>query len=128
MNIILFDGECHFCDASVQLIIKRDQNKYFKFAPIQSDIGQKLLNEFHIPKSMDSLIFIEGNKSYIKSTAALKISRRLDGPLKLFYPFLLVPVFLRDALYDIVAKNRYKLVKKSACKIPTKEELERFLQ
>ncbi|QCR33017.1 thiol-disulfide oxidoreductase DCC family protein [Lysinibacillus sp. SGAir0095] len=127
MNIILFDGECHFCDASVQFIIKRDQNKYFKFASIQSEIGQKLLEEFKIPKTIDSMIYIEGDKSYVKSTAALRICKKLDHLWKLFYPFLIIPVFLRDAVYDLIAKNRHKLGKKTECKIPTKEELERFL-
>ncbi|MDN4494553.1 thiol-disulfide oxidoreductase DCC family protein [Ureibacillus aquaedulcis] len=127
MNIILFDGECHFCDASVQFIIKRDRNKYFKFASIQSDIGKKLLKEFQVPETVDSLVFIEGKQCYVKSTAALKVARRLDGPWSLFYPFLFIPSFLRDAIYDIVAKNRYKLGKQNECKIPTKEELERFI-
>lgn len=127
MNIILFDGECHFCDVSVQFIIKWDQKKYYKFASLQSEIGQILIEEFKIPKTIDSLIVIEGNKSFVKSTAALKICRRLDGLWKLFYPLLIVPVFLRDAVYDIVAKNRHKLVKRTECKIPTKEDSERFL-
>ncbi|MFC7684545.1 thiol-disulfide oxidoreductase DCC family protein [Ureibacillus sp. GCM10028918] len=127
MNIILFDGECHFCDASVQFIIKRDRNKYFKFASIQSNIGQKLLKEFQIPKTIDSLVFIEGKKCYVKSTAALKVARRLDGVWSLLYPFLFTPPFLRDAIYDIVAKNRHKLGKQTECRIPTKEELERFI-
>ncbi|MCM3388067.1 DCC1-like thiol-disulfide oxidoreductase family protein [Ureibacillus chungkukjangi] len=127
MNIILFDGDCHFCNTSVQFIIKRDQKKYFKFASLQSEIGQKLLEEFQIPKTTDSLIFIEGNSSYIKSTAALKICRRLDGMWKLLYPFLIIPKFLRNTVYDVVAKNRHKLMKQTECRIPTKEELERFL-
>lgn len=127
MNIVLFDGECHFCDASVQFIIKRDRSGYFKFASIQSDIGQNLLEEFKIPATIDSVVFIEENKSYVKSTAALKISGRLDGMWKLFSVFLIIPKNLRDAIYDIVAKNRHKLVKKNECKIPTKDELERFL-
>lgn len=127
MNIVLFDGECHFCDASVQFIIKRDRRRYFKFASIQSDIGQRLLDEFKIPETIDSVVFIEGNKSYVKSTAALKISGRLDGMWKLFSLFLIIPKNLRDAIYDIVAKNRHKIVKKNECKIPAKDELERFL-
>ena len=128
MNIILFDGECHFCDASVQFIIKRDKAKHFKFASLQSEIGQRLLKEFRIPKNIDSLVFIEGNKCYVKSTAALKISRKLDGLWKLFYPFILVPVFLRNFAYDLIAKNRHKLGKHTQCKIPSKEELERFIR
>ena len=127
MNIILFDGECHFCDASVQFIIKRDQKKLYKFASLQSDIGQKFLDEFQIPKTMDSLILIEGEKAYKKSTAALKIAKNFDGLWKLTYPLIIIPSLIRDAFYDIVAKNRHKLKKNHQCKIPTKEELDRFL-
>lgn len=128
MNIILFDGECHFCDSSVQFIIKRDRRKYFKFASIQSDLGEKLLAEFQIPNTVDSVVFIEGKKCYVKSTAALRICGRLDGMWRLFSPLLVIPTGLRDAVYDIVAKNRHKLVKKqNECKIPTKDQLERFL-
>lgn len=127
MNIILFDGECHFCDASVQFIIKRDKNKYFKFASLQSEIGQRLLKEFQISKTIDSLVLIEGNRCYVKSTAALKISKKLDGMWMLLYPFIFMPSFLRDFVYDCIAKNRHKLGKQTECKIPTKEELERFI-
>ena len=127
MNIILFDGDCHFCNASVQFIIKRDRKKYFKFASLQSEIGKKLLEEFQVPKTTDSLVFIEGNSCFVKSTAALKICRRLDGLWKLFYPFLIIPKFLRNSVYDAVAKKRHKLMNQTECRLPTKEELERFL-
>ncbi|HWK24322.1 MAG TPA: DUF393 domain-containing protein [Ureibacillus sp.] len=127
MKIVLFDGDCHFCDASVQFIIKRDRNKNFKFASIQSEIGQSLIEQFHIPKSLDSVIYIEETKCYVKSTAVLRITKKLDGGWKCFYPLIFIPAFMRNIIYDLVAKNRHKLRKQKVCKIPTKEDLERFL-
>jgi predicted DCC family thiol-disulfide oxidoreductase YuxK len=127
MNIILFDGECNFCDASVQFIIKRDKKKYFKFASIQSATGQKLLERYSIPKTMDSMVFIEENKAFMKSTAALRISRKLDGMWKCFYPFIVIPSLIRDAVYNLIAKNRHKLGKNTKCEIPNKEDLDRFI-
>ena len=70
-RIVLFDGECNFCDHSVQFIIKRDPKGHFKFASIQSDTGKKLLNQFHVPEDINSFILIDKNKCYFKSTAAL---------------------------------------------------------
>ena len=127
MNIILFDGDCHFCNASVQFIIKRDQMKYFKFASLQSEIGRTLLKKFQIPETIDSMVFIEGNNYYVKSTAALKIAKRLDGMWPLLLPFITIPSFLRDLVYDIIAKNRHSLRKHNACKIPDSKDLDRFL-
>ncbi|HWL13308.1 MAG TPA: DCC1-like thiol-disulfide oxidoreductase family protein [Ureibacillus sp.] len=127
MNIILFDGDCHFCNASVQFIIKRDQMKYFKFASLQSEIGRTLLKKFQLPETIDSMVFIEGNSCYVKSTAALKIAKRLDGLWSFLFPFIIIPSFLRDIVYDIIAKNRHRLRKHNACKIPAREDLDRFL-
>ncbi|MEK9198916.1 DUF393 domain-containing protein [Lysinibacillus halotolerans] len=128
MNIILFDGECHFCDATVQFIMKRDHKKHFKFASIQSDIGQTLMEKFHVPKSIDSVIYIEGDNCYFKSTAVLRISRKLDRGWKGFYLFTIIPTPIRDLIYDKIAKNRHKLIKNNQCSIPKKDDLDRFLQ
>lgn len=127
-SIILFDGECNFCDASVQFIIQRDQKKQFKFASLQGKAGQKLINKYNSPKNIDSLILLENNKVYYKSTAALRIAKQLKGMWKLLYIFLLVPPKIRDALYDIIAKNRYKWFgKKDSCMLPSPEMRSRFL-
>ncbi|WP_405098442.1 thiol-disulfide oxidoreductase DCC family protein [Oceanobacillus sp. FSL H7-0719] len=127
-SIILFDGECNFCDASVQFIIQRDQKKQFKFASLQGEAGQKLINKYNSPKNIDSLILLENNKVYYKSTAALRIAKQLKGMWKLLYIFLLVPPKIRDALYDIIAKNRYKWFgKKDSCMLPSPEMRSRFL-
>ncbi len=126
MRIILFDGICNFCDASVQFIMKRD-NGAFKFASLQSDIGQELVTR-HKLQGIDSLVLIEEDKAYTKSTAALRIAKRLKGLWSVLYIGIIIPKPLRDPLYDLFAKNRYRLFgKKEACMLPTKEERARFL-
>ncbi|HEY4551784.1 MAG TPA: thiol-disulfide oxidoreductase DCC family protein [Bacillaceae bacterium] len=127
-RIVFFDGECNFCDKSVQFIIKRDPKGYFKFAPLQSETGQSLLKPCSIPESMDSFILMEDHTCYFKSTAALKICKNLRGLWKLFYILMIIPVPIRDYFYGILAKNRYKWFgKKESCMLPTPEQRERFL-
>ena len=127
--VILFDGICNFCDSSVNFIIKRDNAGYFKFAPLQSEIGQKLLDEYKIDKlGTDSIILIENKTAYTHSTAALRIARKLGGIWSLLYIFIIVPKFIRDFFYRLFAKYRYKMFgKKAECMIPTPEIRERFL-
>ena len=84
-RIVLFDGECNFCDASVQFIIKRDKKAVFQFASLQSEVGQALIEKFAVPTHVDSIVLIEGERYYMKSSAALKIARQLDGLWKLSY-------------------------------------------
>lgn len=128
-RIVLFDGDCNFCDANVQFIIKRDPYEHFQFASIQSDIGQQLLQQYHIPSDVDSLLLIERQRAYIKSSAALRIAKKLDGLWHLAFLFILVPPVIRNALYDIVAKNRYKWFgkKEDTCTLPSPDIRKRFL-
>lgn len=127
-KLILFDGECNFCDHGVQFIIKRDPTGYYKFASLQSNIGMDLLKKYHIPEDMDSFLLIEDNKCYFKSSAALRICKSLTGIWKLFYILILVPKPLRNLLYDVLAKNRYKWFgKKDSCMIPSPEIRNRFI-
>lgn len=127
-HLILFDGECNFCDASVQFIIKRDPKALFKFTSLQSDIGIEMLKQFGVSEKMDSIVLIEGNSHYTESTAALKIARKLTGFWKLCYVFIIVPKPLRDIVYQFIAKNRYKWFgKKQECMLPTAEQRNRFL-
>lgn len=127
MRIILFDGLCNFCDASVQFIMKRD-NGAFRFASLQSEIGQRFVQQFHL-QDVDSVVLIEHNQAYIKSTAALKIAKQLNGLWKLAYSAIVIPVPLRDFLYTSFAKNRYRIFgKKEVCKLPTPEERARFIE
>lgn len=127
-KIVLFDGDCHFCNKNVQFILKRDPHKYFQFASQQSEIGRKLLNEVNAPFNLDSLLFIENNRYYDKSSAALHICRYLRGGWKTFTVLLIVPKPLRDFVYTIVANNRYRWFgKMSHCPLPSPEDRERFL-
>lgn len=128
-RIILFDGDCNFCDANVQFIIKRDPVAHFSFASLQSDIGQKLVKEYRIPTNVDSLVLIDKNKAYIKSTAALHIAKRLDGLWHLLFLFILIPRPIRDSVYEWIARNRYEWFgkKDDACALPTPEIRKRFL-
>ncbi|MCD5324607.1 MULTISPECIES: thiol-disulfide oxidoreductase DCC family protein [Pontibacillus] len=127
-GIVLFDGECNFCDQSVQFIIKRDPEGYFSFASLQSEIGQELLHKHQIPTHTDSFILIEDNQAYTKSSAALNVCKHLKGAWKGLRIFTLVPKFVRDRVYDVIAKNRYKWFgKKDSCMLPSKEIRKRFL-
>ncbi len=128
-NIILFDGVCNFCDSSVNFIIDRDKKNIFKFSALQSEKGQEILEYFKLPKDdFDSFVFIENDKVFKKSSAALKIANKLGGFWKLFYPLIIIPKFIRDFFYSLIANNRYKLFgKKDACRIPTPELKQKFL-
>lgn len=125
--IVLFDGVCNFCDASVQFIIKRDPKAYFQFASIQSEAGQRYVEQYQL-HSINSVIVIENNHAYTKSSAALQIVKRFSGMWKLLIVAKIIPLPIRDKVYDYIAKNRYKWFgKKEVCHLPTQEERERFL-
>ncbi|WP_203247841.1 thiol-disulfide oxidoreductase DCC family protein [Sporosarcina beigongshangi] len=128
-RIVLFDGDCNFCDSSVQFIIKRDPAAHFLFTSLQSDKGVELVKQYNIPADVDSLVLIENGKAFTKSSAALRIAKKLDGLWHLFFLFILVPRKIRDGVYDYVAKNRYKWFgkKEDACMLPPPEIRKRFI-
>lgn len=127
--IILFDGICNFCNGAINFIIKRDKKAQIKFAPLQSEAGQKLLSEYHLPvNNFESFVFIENNKVLTKSTAALTVCKYLKGAWPLCYGLIIIPAFIRNAVYDLIARNRYKWFgSKDACMIPTPDIRARFL-
>ena len=127
--IILFDGVCNFCNGSVNFVIAHDAQNYFKFAPLQSDVAQSLLEKHNIDKAAtDSVILIEDETAFTHSTAALRIARKLDGAWSWFYVFVIIPKFVRDFCYKLFAKYRYKLFgKKDVCMMPTAEIKEKFI-
>ena len=128
-KIVLFDGVCNFCSFWVKFASKRDQHKHLKFASLQSEIGKQLLKQNNIStEELNSVIFIDHNKAYTKSSAALRICRNLDGGWKLLYIMIFIPPFIRDSIYDFVARNRYRWFGKSeSCMMPTEEMKDRFL-
>jgi predicted DCC family thiol-disulfide oxidoreductase YuxK len=129
MNIVLFDGVCNFCNSSVNFIMDRDKKNIFKFAALQSEAGEKLQRKFSLdPKVLSSLILIEDDKYYTKTTAALRVAKKLGFPWNLVYIFIFIPPAIRNIAYNIIAKYRYKWFgKKESCRIPSPEEKERFL-
>ena len=122
-GIVLFDGYCNLCSWSVRFIIKRDKKDYFRFVALQSETGQQILANFKLLESFDkSVILIENGKVHFKSSAVLKISRKLKQPWPLTYAFIIVPKFLRNLVYDFIAKNRFKWFgRKTECYIPDKD-------
>lgn len=127
--VIMFDGVCNLCNASINFVIDRDKNRYFRYAPLQSETGQAFLEKHGRKTSdFDSIILVEGDTYYTKSTAALRIARKLGGGWPLLYGFVIIPPFLRNAVYNLIATNRYAWFgKQDACRMPTPELKSLFL-
>lgn len=127
--VILFDGVCNFCNSSVQFVIKRDSKRYFRYAPLQSEFGQNQLKRYGLPlESFGSFILIEDDKAFTRSTAALRVARKLSGAWPVLYGCIVIPAFLRNMVYEFVAQNRYRWFgKRDACMIPTAEQRALFL-
>lgn len=128
-SVVLFDGVCNFCNGSVQWMIARDKKKRLRFAALQSAAGQKILRRFGLPpEGINSFLFIDNGKLFHRSTAALRVARRLGGVYSFAYLAILVPAALRDAVYNIVATHRYQWFgKRDACIIPTPDVRALFL-
>ncbi len=128
--VILFDGVCNLCNRSVQFVIRHDKEGYYKFASLQSEAGQRLLEQYQLAtNTFNSFVLIKNGKAYTKSTAALIVAKKLSGAVKLLSGFIIVPSFIRDAVYNTIAKNRYKWFgKKDSCMIPTPALQSRFLK
>jgi predicted DCC family thiol-disulfide oxidoreductase YuxK len=127
-KVILFDGVCNLCNNSVKFIIKNDKNNIFKFAPLQSEYGINVQNRHNInTNEINSIILINGEKIFTKSNAALRIAKDLGAPYFIFYIFIVIPVFIRNFIYDFIAKNRYKWFgKMESCMIPSNELKNKF--
>ena len=127
--IILFDGICNLCNSSVQYVIKHDPGGLFKFAALQSEAGQRILHRHNLPdEKFSSFILIENGQVFTRSSAALRVAKKLKGIRKLLYALILFPPSIRTFVYDLIAKNRYRWFgKKESCMVPGPGLQQRFL-
>lgn len=126
--IVLFDGVCNFCNGAVNFIIRHDPEGKFRFAPLQSTIGEEMKIEYGISRDVDSIVLIEDRQAFTHSDAALRIARGLGGIWSIGYVFVVVPKAIRDCFYRLFAKYRYSLFgKKDVCMVPTPDVRSRFL-
>ena len=128
--IVLFDGVCNLCTGSAQFLSKRDKSAQIRFTSLQSDFGQKILQGFGLPlQDFKSFVFLEKGQLYVRSSAFLKATRYLKGLWPWLYGLMLVPVFIRDGVYNFIAKRRYRWFgKREECWIPTPEIKSRFIE
>jgi predicted DCC family thiol-disulfide oxidoreductase YuxK len=128
-KIILFDGLCNLCSSSVHFILKRDKKNQFLFGSLQGKAGQDYLNKFNLPAdTFNSFMLIDGEKLYTRSSGALRMLMHLGNGWQLLYAFIIVPKFIRDGIYNFIAKNRYKWFgKKEECWLPAEDMKAKFL-
>ncbi|PQJ32593.1 thiol-disulfide oxidoreductase [Nonlabens arenilitoris] len=128
-DVILFDGVCNLCNDAVTFIIKRDSKNHFRFAALESDIGLLYLKKHQInPKEIDSIVLIRGERAYVKASAALRIAQKMDGFWPLLSALIIIPRLISNAIYEYIARNRYKWFgKQESCMIPTKDLRDKFL-
>jgi len=126
---ILFDGVCNFCDRSVNFIIKRDRRNRLLFSPLQSPAGRELAMQFGFREDyLGSMVFVENGRAYTRSSAALRIAAHMNGGWPLLKLLLIVPRFIRDAVYEWIGRNRYRWFgRKDACMIPSPELRAKFI-
>lgn len=128
--VLLFDGVCNLCNATVRTVVRYDDRGVFRFAPLQSPVGEELLRRHGLPTDeYDSVVLVEAGKTYIRSTAALQVCRRLGLPWSLLASLFVVPAPLRDPFYDLIARTRYRLFGRTdECQVPSPEVRERFAE
>jgi predicted DCC family thiol-disulfide oxidoreductase YuxK len=128
-GIVIFDGYCNFCSRSVLFIIRRDRRRYFTFAASQTPEGQQIIGQYALGDlAQHSIVLIEQGNVYRKSTAALRIARQLGKVWRLIYVCMIIPRGLRDYIYDLIARSRYRLFGMSdRCFVPDDVMRERFL-
>jgi predicted DCC family thiol-disulfide oxidoreductase YuxK len=127
--VVLFDGVCNLCNASVLFIVRRDPHGIFRFAALQSAFARELMVKHNLdPDGLHSFIVVHQSRLYRRSRAALEIARRLSGLWPALYILIIVPPFIRDGIYDWIASNRYKWFgKRNECMVPTPELRSRFI-
>ena len=128
-QVILYDGICVFCNKAIMFIARNDRQRVFYYVHLQSDFAAKLIkSEQNQSKALASIFLYDGKNLYSSSTAVLKISKSLKWPYPILYGLMILPVFFRDWVYGIIAKNRYRWFGKyDECTIPDETLKERFL-
>lgn len=128
--VVLFDGVCNLCDGFVQFVLRHEKAGIIQSASLQSASGKLLLEEFNIdPHKTDSIVYIHNRKAYIKSRAVLNILKFLRFPWNAFVVLTIIPPFISDKIYDLVARNRYRLFgKRESCRLPDTEYKARFFE
>jgi predicted DCC family thiol-disulfide oxidoreductase YuxK len=128
MNIIVFDGVCNFCNRIVQIIIRHDPSCQIHFAAQQSEAGEKFLNQYSIQESTSSVVFITNGMVYYQSDAVIEIAKFLTGWPSIFKYSIIMPRFIRNYIYQLVAANRYRLFgKQDSCMVPKEGDRGRFV-
>lgn len=129
-KIILFDGVCNLCNKSVQFVLAHDRKQQFVFGSLQGKVGTAYLEQFKLPSNdLSSFLLVDEGILYTQSTAALRVLKQLGGGWQLLYAFIVVPRFIRDAVYDWISRNRYKWFgKMDSCWLPSPQWKNRFLE
>lgn len=139
-GVIFFDGICNLCNYTVRFIILNDQKDYFRFAALQSEVAKREFVKLNLQdptastidglnqEQLSTIVLLEGGKAYYRSTAALRIARRLGGFWSLWYGFIIIPSFIRDFFYLLISKNRYRIWgKQESCMVPSAALESKFL-
>jgi predicted DCC family thiol-disulfide oxidoreductase YuxK len=128
MNIVLFDGVCNLCNSTILFLIKHDTNHNLHFAATQTESGKNLMRQYNILDEEKSVFFIKDGIVFSKSNAVIEIAKQITGWPHVFKFGLLFPAFIRDGVYNLIAKNRYALMgTRDSCSVPSKDQIERFL-
>jgi predicted DCC family thiol-disulfide oxidoreductase YuxK len=129
-NIILFDGVCNLCNGTVKFILRNDRKAVFKFAPLQSPIIQQLLKKHGLlNNTADTFVYFKEGVACIKSKAVLEVLKTLGWPWKAGYLFIIIPRPVRDFIYDLIARSRYRIFgKMDSCMVPLPEYKSRFIE
>lgn len=127
-KIIIFDGVCLLCNKWVDFLIKHDKKGTLKFVALQSEITQKILSQFEYQAVADTIVYLENSKVFIKSSAVIRIAVQLGFPYSMMAGFYVIPLWIRDIIYDHIARNRYRWFgRKESCRIPEDRIRQRFL-
>jgi predicted DCC family thiol-disulfide oxidoreductase YuxK len=128
-TILSFDGSCGLCNRSVKFVLRKEKNSELIFSPLQSEFSKKTLQSFNLKDNMDTMVLLENGKIYLRSSAALRITKYLKGLWPLMMVFIIVPPFIRNAIYNYISKNRIAWFGTTDyCEMMTPELKKRFLE